>query len=263
MKKNFIGCKSTLYLFILILSIILLLIGQVNADESLKIKDYLEFGVPSPDRTWTSTEMATTAQILNTLKEKHPKSLPRYGSNKSGSLFDRIVSDDNLKQLKDTSIPIEIRGPESANYMEALNQVISIYYTSFLAYQVDGAEVIELNGALLKITAIVLRNNNDFLATFDESNPNFVNVEQAINRMKEGYSKIVFGAIGKLKHKDIFGASNLIKLIQYMSQTFPDIFAMLSSNNKKEAIKSLSSIKTDPTYSAFKPSITELLKKLS
>src|SRR4051812_40964048 len=65
-------------------------------DRSLTRDEYMKAGAPAPDKPWSAAEMAAAAKALSAILEKNPDGLPRYQSERSGDLFARVISDENL-----------------------------------------------------------------------------------------------------------------------------------------------------------------------
>lgn len=61
----------------------------VPPDESLVIEEYVRLGIPEPQRPWSLDEHD---QALDTLGRLQRAQLPRYGSDRSGVLFERLLA---------------------------------------------------------------------------------------------------------------------------------------------------------------------------
>lgn len=271
MKKRLLNTNFKTIIIIILVFIVASCatnISNVNKEEkiidnSFLISKYFEMGVPSPERVWSGHDLRQASDIFAKILSENPYSLPRYQSKKSGKLFERLISDENLSPLKDVTISLEIRGPATAEYLDGFNGLLNIYAKAYLSYHVDNIDYIELNGFLLKITAILVRNNLEFINSLEQSDPRYDRAVSGMNNLKEGLAKICFGAINKLEQKDVFGSSSLIVLINHMSQSLPEIVASLSPNNKKEVILKLKSMKDNPSLSEFSNYIEILLKRIS
>ena len=75
-------------------------------DHSLTPEEYLELGMPDHDRVWSMEDYSNAFYVLNTLKYNKPLTLPARESEKSGILFSRMVSMDNLAFLQDETLPL-------------------------------------------------------------------------------------------------------------------------------------------------------------
>src|ERR1017187_6411407 len=70
-------------------------------DRSLTADEYLRLGVPVVDPAWTGGEMRTAAAVLKDVAKADPSHLPRYRSERSGVLFARMTSAQNIEPYRD------------------------------------------------------------------------------------------------------------------------------------------------------------------
>jgi hypothetical protein len=95
------------FLLILIFSISLGSCKKPNeTDYSLTLMEYQELGMPDYNRVWNMEDYSTAFYVLNTLKYQNLKALPSRDSEKSGVLFSRMISIDNLSFLEDETLPL-------------------------------------------------------------------------------------------------------------------------------------------------------------
>jgi hypothetical protein len=67
--------------------------------EAWTLPDYINAGVPSPDHTWTASEVAKAASVVIAAAAIDPQRLPLDGGSRSGGVFSRLVEvgrDDKL-----------------------------------------------------------------------------------------------------------------------------------------------------------------------
>ena len=94
-------------LLILILSVSLSACNNADEiDHSLTLEEYRELGVPDYDRVWSMEDYSNAFYVLNTLKYNTPMALPARESQKSGLLFSRMISMENLAFLQDETLPL-------------------------------------------------------------------------------------------------------------------------------------------------------------
>ena len=73
-------------------------------DKSLSQEEYLNLGIPDPYKIWRSNDFALAHAVLENIKSTKPYNLPLKGSRKSGVVFDRMVSLENMDFLQDKSL---------------------------------------------------------------------------------------------------------------------------------------------------------------
>lgn len=97
-------------LLILILSFSLLSCNTANeTDHSLTLVEYQELGMPDYNSVWSMQDYSNAFYVLNTLKYNKPMALPSRESEKSGELFSRMISIDNLAFLQDETLPLHTK----------------------------------------------------------------------------------------------------------------------------------------------------------
>ncbi|MBM4043452.1 MAG: hypothetical protein FJ290_33615, partial [Planctomycetes bacterium] len=131
--------------------------GGALSDRSLTPEEYIRLGLPAHDRPWSGADMARAANVLSALAAKNPGQLPRYRGERSGAVFARIIADDNLEFFRNRSLPLEARMPDALVYMERSNAIGKLYVAAFGKRAVTGSEVVELSGALLRFSVVMLQ----------------------------------------------------------------------------------------------------------
>jgi hypothetical protein len=72
-------------------------------DHTLKPEAYQRLGMPDYKKVWTNDDYVSCNITLSSLKINDPLSLPRKNSRKSGPLFKRMVSEENIS-LKESGL---------------------------------------------------------------------------------------------------------------------------------------------------------------
>ena len=72
--------------------------GQVPPDLSLTIDQYLVLGIPKLELDWTADQRSMVRSILRKLAEHDPVQLPRFASDRSGSLFEKLVQEEIFRR---------------------------------------------------------------------------------------------------------------------------------------------------------------------
>src|SRR5580704_15216011 len=82
--------------------------ADAPTDQSLTTEQYVELGLPAPDRPWTGEEMTQAAEVLSRIAAGGAERLPRYRSERSGEVFARLTSADNLEVVTRDSLPATV-----------------------------------------------------------------------------------------------------------------------------------------------------------
>ena len=135
----------------IVLSLLLVASGEivfavdpvVAPDNSLGSAEYVSRGLPAYDRLWSAADYREAATALKAISAENPTLLPRSGSAKSGELFGRIVSLDNLisvSHISDLSLQV-------STYMSIFisdGQLVTIYGTNTSSEHAYDREFIQI-----------------------------------------------------------------------------------------------------------------------
>lgn len=137
--------KKCLFL-ILILSLSLSSCKKAdNPDHSLTPEEYREFGLPDHSRIWSMEDYSTAFFVLNTLKYENPKALPARESEKSGEVFERMISLDNLAFLQDETLPLWARADRIKWFVNTLMELKVTYTLVGMERQYYARELMDID----------------------------------------------------------------------------------------------------------------------
>ncbi|HEX8913966.1 MAG TPA: hypothetical protein VF796_16575 [Humisphaera sp.] len=219
-------------------------------DRSLAADEYVALGVPSYDRGWLADDMSRAASVL---AAQNPATLPRYGSARSGAVFDRIVSADNLRPLRDRSIAINLRLPQAATLQQSLNQLTKTYLAAYAAGGVGGDELVELSGAVLRSSREVFELAEEFMGTLSPTDPKYAARMHGLETVRQGMAQIVSGTLTTLGEAAVYSVEARVRLVGYCRETLPYMVAHLSPPSKAEVLSRLDRMVADPGMQALRP----------
>lgn len=98
-----------------------------NTDHSLSLEEYQELGIPDYNRVWNMEDYSNAFFVLNTLKFTNTKALPSRDSEKSGVLFSRMISLENLSFLQDETLPLWARADMIKWFVNTLMELKVVY----------------------------------------------------------------------------------------------------------------------------------------
>lgn len=214
-------------------------------DKSLPVAAYIEAGMPSCDRSWSGADMARASAVLTSLSHV-PGQFPRYRSLRSGEVFRRFTADDNFDLYRNRSLPIEQRILDCSTYLQSQNEILKLYWTAFNQEAAADSELIELTGSLLHTTLVMLELVDEFLPTLDKADPTYDVRMQGFERMKNGVSITVTGALTMLTESDSFRTDELKRFAGYLQETLPGILPRLTLNTRREFVLRLRALASDP-----------------
>lgn len=214
-------------------------------DKSLTANEYIALGMPAHDREWAARDMAAAVSTLKVLASQSPEQLPRFGSAKSGAVFARIVTADNLKFCQSRSLPLEARFPQALEYSISQNEILKIYLSARVADKVTGNEIVELMGAQLRGVQVQLRLLDEYLPTLSREDPKYAVRMAGHVQMRQGFATMVSSVIVMLTETNVYDAAMRSRLLEHSRATFPDIVARLAEPSQQEILKRLDELAAD------------------
>jgi hypothetical protein len=231
-------------------------------DESLTSEEYIRLGLAAPDRDWSGNDMVEAEKVLASLAQKGYRHLPRYQSERSGEVFARLTSPQNLDLFRNRSLPLDGRFPQTLNYLQAGNEIFKLYFSAYLKKEVRDSELVELMGAQFRTTAVLLELVDEFLPTIKKDDPKYEVRMQGLEQMKRGLASIVAGGLQTLTEREGYRASELARLVGYMQETFPLIVPRLPPGVRAETIIRLEKLQADSAMKDLQPGLGELHLKV-
>jgi hypothetical protein len=192
-------------------------------DHSLTTAEYVARGVPPIDKPWTSAEYLDAEVALQQIAKDDPTQLPRFKSPKSGALFDRMTSSQNLPPVVDRS---EIGGRLSA-IEPLLNdsvQVFLIYIKASSPTRSFDAEGLELGAFLVRaqIQSVLLIDEaikeNAALATNEK-------VNAGLRQTKAGLAQSSGGLVQMITDRNTVRTSEATRFGKVLKQLLPDAYS--------------------------------------
>jgi hypothetical protein len=214
----------------------------IPADHSLANDQYIGLGFPSYDPEWSGQDLTVAASKLKTLAADNPDQMPRYASDKSGKVFARIVSPENLKLYGDKSLTISARLPQGLQYLQATGDILNMYLAAFTAGKVGGDELIELFGSTLRVSDVMLELVDEFVPTIPKDDPSYQIRMNGLASMRGGLAQVVGGALDSFAEEKNYNVAMRLRLLGYCRETFPGIVTRLSAPSQAEVLQRLDSM---------------------
>ncbi|MBK9390670.1 MAG: hypothetical protein IPN68_10885 [Bacteroidetes bacterium] len=140
---NYQNLKHLIILFTIIISA-----SSCNLlvrDHSLKPDDYIKLGMPDNNKVWTNDDYVAVNITLSSLKMNDPLSLPRKNSRKSGEVFQRLVSPENLNFIYDTVFPLRTKAYFIQYYPRFQTEIEQMYTIDYKGKPYYSEELIDLH----------------------------------------------------------------------------------------------------------------------
>jgi hypothetical protein len=206
--------------------------------------------------------MVKAEKILFSVAQKGYGQLPRYKSERSGEVFARLTSSQNLDLFRNRTLPLESRFPQLLDYIQASNQVLKLYLAGFLKKGVRDSELVELMGAQLRSSAVMLELVDELLPTIKKDDPTYEVRMKGLDQMRRGLASVVSGNLQTLTERDSYRGSELVRLVGYMQVTFPLIVPRIPPGARTESLLKLEKMQDDPALKDLQPGLGELLSKV-
>lgn len=232
-------------------------------DRSLTIEEYARLGMPSPDRPWTSKEMDQAGTLITLIGQHEPWKLPRMKSEKSGTLFSRIISLDNWNAFKDPVTPLAARADEASNLLKSQNNINRVYALSFYGAQnaVGDEEVIELMGAMMTGLKTFITLKDEYLSTI-KNDPEHEPRKQGLAQIRLGVGQVIQGNLITLTEKHLFRTAQLRRLLGYQREAFPVLFGNLEPETRDRHLRELQRLADSEAMTYLQPDLGQLRDSL-
>lgn len=113
-------------------------------DLSLTLKEYRTLGVPDHNKQWSQDDYLDAFIALNKLKLTKPSCLPRKNSKRSGELFYRMISEENLSFLQVDTTSFAEKAYQIQYYSSIQNELVKLYTIVLREDQYYYQELIDL-----------------------------------------------------------------------------------------------------------------------
>ena len=243
-------------LFLVILLVASL--SQLRAeDESLTPDEYTRVGMPECDHEWTAENITNAAKMFPRFSAK--KQLPRFKSDRSGPLFERIVSVQNFAFVSDKGQSPDARFKPAVKYYSASTDIVKVYQDSFSKGDVRDTEMIELLGMQLRLTVALQNLTDELIVTLDKQDPAYPVRIQNLGKIREYVLSIISATTQALAQRDAYRAEELAKLIGFMKETFPKLVTALQPENKTTVVNNLTQMQKGRKFKDLQPGFDEFV----
>ena len=210
-------------ILILILSVSLNSCNKANeTDHSLTLVEYQELGMPDYNSVWNMEDYSNAFYALNTLKYQKPKALPTRDSEKSGVLFSRMISLDNLSFLQDETLPLYAKADMIKWFVNSLMELKVAYTTIGINTQYYVRELNDIDITRMRVAQRML----DLGKKINESeDPSDVDMQSDYPEIQKMYLNILSELLDKQQHTS-----------QYSEQTLELLSDSLSSSVRRNML---------------------------
>ena len=233
----------------------------VPPDRSLASGEYVEAGLPSKDRVWSGDDLATAAEALARLAESEPGHLPRFESPRSGEVFARLTTAENLKISADESLPLGVRFPQAIAHLKATSELLKVYLGSYLKKATGTGEMVELMGSQLRSTRTLLRLVDEQLPTLDPNAADYQTRMAGLDQMRHGLATMVAGVLTSASDREGLSPALRLRLVGYLDAELPAMIPYLTADSRAEAVRRLETLAGGDEPEELKAALAQLLGK--
>ena len=202
---------------ILILSFFLVSCNKGNnVDHSLTLEEYQELGMPDYNRVWNMEDYSNAFYALNTLKYQNLMALPSRDSEKSGVLFSRMISIDNLSFLQDEALPLWAKAGKIKWFVNTLMELKVAYTTFGMSTQYYVRELNDIDITRLRVAQRMLELGIEINESEDLSDVDMQSDYPAIQKM---YLSLLSELFEKQQHTSLYPQQMLELLSDSLSSS--------------------------------------------
>lgn len=199
-------------------------------DHSLSSADYAQSGMPVADRPWTPAEYDAAVRALTPVAARDPGQLPRFASARSGAVFDRFCSLDNLAALQDPALPPVQRLAVGSDYLRGTLGLLRLYYQATVATHGYATELVSLLGLTLRLSTLLAEVGNQVAAPDEAS---LALYQQGKVQMTAGFGNVAEGCLQSVAERELYGEPDRLRLAQFLQADLPRLFPFLPPQSRK------------------------------
>jgi hypothetical protein len=229
---------------------------EVPRDRSLSVKEYMQAGFPDPEGPWGLTEMFKARTALRTLA-KDPAHFPRYESKRSGAVFARLTSAQNLDRYRDKNLPLRERLDVATSYLVNFTTIHELYTQAMVQQAVGDSEMVEIAGFYLEL-AVWWKSLVDESLQGAKDDPDRKRQDESADQARKGWGTMIAIAADAVASKELYRASERLRLLATMKKTVPSLYTALPADARKDLRQRLQKMSQDPDQKALHAELAAL-----
>lgn len=236
----------------------------IPEDRSLPAKDYAAQGMPDPGTAWAGSDYAEAVRCLAVLGVGDVCQLPRLDSPRSGTLFARMIADDNIAPLRDPARPVADRLSLAGDLMIHLNRLAILYIQASNRGQgVFDAEIVELLALSFRTTVAIFPVLHQFMPTLDPSDPTYPARMDGLRQTRTGLVRMVEGALQTLSEKQYYRLPVLVTFAGHLERALPALMPELPPETQAETKQRLTRLAREEADPDLRAALARLEKAVA
>jgi hypothetical protein len=202
-------------------------------DNSMQSMAYIIQGMPSYDRIWIALDIKKAVVVLQKIAASDATLLPRRGSAKSGELFARIVSFENLMtatQMRTTQQQVGTL----ASILKSHGELLSLYESATTKVRSYDAELIDLMIVAVEEEGTIIEVVDQSLPTMAENDPLKEGALSLMQAMQKGLSTTLVGIVYELADHTKIRTSEIVRLAQAITSYIVRLYRHIPAGTLQE-----------------------------
>ena len=250
--------------FIFFLCSLIILLNQscvdiFKKDYSLTQKGYQKIGMPDYRKTWSKEEYGMALSALKNVKLYNPLSLPKKNSRKSGKIFKRLLSEENLAFLNDSTIALNDKA-FTVQYFSSFQKGLIFLYT------LGVKDVTYYNKELIDIYIFGLCVYRNMLELADQisKSTDMISVEMNPGRsfVTQSYLNLIYTIAEEQVKADKYSKKDLKRLSKELLQSLSDNWKWINQSDREQIKKRMTRVIKNPPSDAIRNSYQKMLEDL-
>ncbi|CAM3545554.1 hypothetical protein [Parendozoicomonas haliclonae] len=213
-------------------SVALLLLTLLSAPLKANELWYLGQKIPDVNRAWNSADYRELLQALKTIDETQPDALPRRDGSYTGAVFERMVSEDNLREQMDIYQSLDYRREEASRILYSLREIMRLYFDFSAKQQPYGREALSLMRHSLRQQAVLFELTVEFWLTLPESDQQSRDRLEGLMDTKSAAALLASSSLDYLSLDSQFNPDVLELYAYELGKTFPELFVHLLPDDR-------------------------------
>jgi len=258
--KNLFTQMKVTYLFV---AATILICASCNntkeKDYSLTLQEYLDMGVPDPYMTWNVDQNREANSIIGSIKWEKPYQLPRKDSEKSGMLFDRFVTLDNMTFLSNDTLKLHEKAYYSLEFFQLIEYWKETYTNPIWKTQYYQRELAEIHINQVRVTQIMVDIAEKIMLSED---PVDKMMREGVPSVKQNYISSMINALHAQKETAEVLNDVVLRMTDSLSTSIERNIDWLDVSSRKEIKNSVVAISDSTSLKYVRSRYEEIIKLL-
>ncbi len=237
---------------------------EVAPERARAADSYLDDGLPQADHPWSAAEYEAAVRALEPVVARDPSQLPRVGSPRSGAVFERFCAVDNLASLEDASVPAVRRLLAGSDYLKGALGLLRVYYRATVATGGYPAELVNLMGLSLRLSALLAEAGSQVPQPQDEAH--LGQYHEGRVELTNGFGHLAEGCLRSVAERDLYPEPDRLRLTAFLQAELPRLFPFLPPQSRQQIpgrIKRLAADEPSPPLRSALEALSASLARLN